>query len=85
MIKFPQSVKIGLEESEVKTLESLSQEDLTIPQRHALNIWLFSLYRAGMRISDVLRLKWSDFQNGRLFYSMGKNNKAGSLKLPEKA
>lgn len=38
-----------------------------------------------MRISDVLRLKWSDFQNDRLFYTMGKNDKGGSLKVPEKA
>lgn len=38
-----------------------------------------------MRISDVLRLKWSDFQNDRLYYTMGKNNKSGSLIVPEKA
>jgi integrase len=38
-----------------------------------------------MRASDVLRLRWSDFQNDRLFYAMGKNTKAGSLKIPLKA
>jgi integrase len=38
-----------------------------------------------MRVSDVLRLKWTDFQNDRLYYAMGKNAKAGSLKVPEKA
>src|SRR5690606_35809824 len=37
------------------------------------------------RVSDVFRLKWSDFHNDRLFYSMGKNNKVDSLKVPEKA
>lgn len=36
-----------------------------------------------MRASDVLRLKWSDIRDGRLHYTMGKNKKAGSLKLPE--
>ena len=35
-------------------------------------------------VSDVLRLKWSDFQNDRLYYAMGKNLKAGSLKVPDK-
>jgi len=84
VIKFPESVKIGLEVDEVKVLENLKLEEGS-PQRHALNIWLLSFYFAGMRVSDVLRLKWSDFQNGRLFYSMGKNNKAGSLKIPGKA
>lgn len=38
-----------------------------------------------MRISDVLRLKWTDFQNGRLYYTMGKNAKTVSLKVPDKA
>src|SRR5436305_28698 len=38
-----------------------------------------------MRISDVLRLQWSDFQNDRLHYGMGKNKKDGSLKVSEKA
>ncbi len=85
VIRFPQSVKIGLEETEVKALEELQSSQLTRPERHALNAWLFSFYLAGMRVSDVIRLKWSDFQNGRLFYSMGKNQKAGSLKIPEKA
>ncbi|MEQ8470048.1 MAG: site-specific integrase [Marinoscillum sp.] len=83
VIKFPESVKIGLEIEEVQRLENLSLESAA--QQHALNVWLFTLYFAGMRVSDALRLKWSDFQNGRLFYSMGKNNKAGSLKVPEKA
>jgi len=46
---------------------------------------LFSYYFAGMRVSDVLRLRWSDFQNDRLHYSMGKNTKSGSLKTHEKA
>lgn len=38
-----------------------------------------------MRVSDVLRLRWDDFQDDRLYYAMGKNLKAGSLKVPEKA
>jgi integrase len=52
---------------------------------HARNLWLLSFYFAGMRISDLLRLKWSDIDDGRLSYTMGKNAKSGSLKIPEKA
>ncbi|RYE52485.1 MAG: integrase, partial [Sphingobacteriales bacterium] len=51
---------------------------------HARNLWLISFYFAGMRISDVLRLKWSDFQDGRMYYAMGKNKKGDSLKVSEK-
>ncbi|WP_028524491.1 site-specific integrase [Runella limosa] len=83
-IKFPESVKIGLSPEEVKIIEELdlSENDYF---HHARNIWLFSFYFAGVRISDVLRMKWSDLQNDRLYYAMGKNLKAGSLKVPEKA
>lgn len=49
------------------------------------NVWLVSFYFAGMRLSDVMRLKWSDFKDARLHYAMTKNFKAGSLKAPEKA
>jgi integrase len=82
-IKFPDSIKIGLTAEEVKQLEEVALPDST--HNHARNLWLFSFYFAGMRVSDVLRMRWSDFQNNRLHYSMGKNNKPGSLKLPEKA
>lgn len=82
-IKFPESVKIGLSPEEIQSLESVVLLDAR--QNHARNLWLFSFYLAGIRISDVLRMRWSDIQNGRLHYTMGKNNKAGSLKLPEKA
>lgn len=82
-IKFPESLKIGLNPDEIKNLEDLVIENPCI--NHARNLWLVSFYFAGMRISDVLRLKWSDFQNDRLHYTMGKNDKGGSLKIHEKA
>lgn len=82
-IKFPDSIKIGLIPEEVKALEDVVLDDPT--QNHARNLWLFSFYFAGMRVSDVLRMRWTDIQNNRLHYAMGKNNKGGSLKLPDKA
>lgn len=82
-IKFPDSVKIGLSREEVKAMEDL--ELLDSQHNHVRNLWLVSYYFAGMRVSDVLRLKWSDIQDNRLHYLMAKNNKVGSLKMPEKA
>jgi len=80
-IKFPDSKKMGLTAEEVMKIEKaiLGKE-----ANHARNLWLISFYFAGMRISDVLRLSWSDFQDGRLYYTMGKNNKGDSLKASEK-
>lgn len=82
IIKFPDSLKIGLSAEEVKQLENA---ELSEGENHARNLFLISFYFAGMRVSDVLRLKWSDFQNDRLYYAMGKNQKGGSIKVSEKA
>jgi len=80
-IQFPQSIKIGLTTEEVKKIELLKLKGY---ENHARNVWLTSFYFAGMRISDVLGLKWSDIQDNRLNYKMGKNDKVGSLKVSEK-
>lgn len=82
-IKFPESVKVGLTAEEITKLEKVELPDEY--HNHCRNLFLISFYFAGMRVSDVLRLKHSDFQNGRLHYTMGKNSKSGSLKIPEKA
>ena len=73
-IRFPDSAKVGLSRVEVEKLENL---DLSYDAAldHARNVWLFSFYLAGMRVSDVLRLKWSDIQDHRIHYVMGKNLK----------
>lgn len=83
-IKLPESQKIGLDPHEVEELENIN---LPIDSylNHVRNLWLFSFYFAGMRVSDVLLLKWQAIQEGRLYYTMGKNKKPGSLIIPAKA
>lgn len=82
-IRIPESIKIGLDELEVKAIENLPLVEGS-PLAHARNIWLFSFYNAGMRISDALNVKWSDFNSNRMNYTMGKNQKIVNLKTPEK-
>ncbi|KJJ39888.1 site-specific integrase [Aequorivita vladivostokensis] len=82
-IRIPESDKVGLNKDEIIKLESLNLESLA--KKHALNVWLFSFYLAGIRVGDVLRLKWGDITDGRLNYRMSKNKKLVSLKMPEKA
>lgn len=84
LIKFPESVKIGLIPEEVKRMENAKLPAGSFAL-HARNLWLLSFYTAGMRASDVLRLKWSDIHDGRLRYVMGKNGKGMTLKLSPKA
>lgn len=83
-IKLPESNKIGFSIDEVKLLESLPT-DILVPKYHAKNVWLIAFYFAGMRVSDVLQMKWKDIIDDRLFYTMGKNKKVLSLTIPNKA
>lgn len=81
-IKYPQTIKIGLNEHEIRKIEELDL-DPRAAVWHTRNVFLFSFYLAGIRISDVLRMRWSDIVAERLYYKMSKNDKADSLKLPE--
>ncbi len=82
-IRIPESQKIGLTREEIHKLESA--KNLTEAQQNAVHVWLISFYFAGIRVGDVLKLKWSDFVDDRLLYRMNKNSKLVSLKIPEKA
>lgn len=81
-IKFPETQKIGLTADEILRIEKL--ENLSYGEIHARNIWMYSFNFAGVRVSDVLRTKWSDIKDNRLLYRMGKNSKLLSLKIPDK-
>lgn len=82
-IKLPESKKIGLTVGELKRLESAV--DLTEANQHVLNVWLLSFYFAGVRITDIIQLKWSYLNDDRLYYRMKKNDKLVSLTIPLKA
>lgn len=77
--------KTHILENEINKLEDVVLTDQLAYLNDTKNIRLTLFYFAGMRITDTLLLKWSDFQNGRLFYTMYKNGKEGSFKVPEKA
>jgi integrase len=82
-IRIPESQKIGFSAEEIQKLENA--KNITEAQQKAIHIWLISFYFAGIRVGDVLQLKWSDFNDGRLLYRMNKNSKLVSLKVPDKA
>lgn len=84
VIRIKSGNKIGLNKDEIIRIEELVLERNTTVW-HTKNVFLFSYYFAGVRISDVLEMKWSDFVDGRLYYQMNKNEKPVSLKIPERA
>jgi len=81
-IRIKPTQKIGLTREEIKLIENVELEKDS-PMWHTRNVWLFSYYFAGIRISDVLQMKWSDLMDGRLYYTMNKNEKPLSLKIPD--
>lgn len=81
-VKFPETEKIGLTKNELIKLESV--ENLTENETHARNVWLFSFYFAGIRVADLLKIRWNDIFDDRLHYRMNKNSKLLSLKIPDK-
>ena len=76
--------KIGLTAEEVTRIENFEVESHSSIW-HTRNVWLVSFYFAGIRISDVVALKWADVKDGRLYYVMNKNEKPLSFKVPDKA
>lgn len=83
-IRIGSSHKIGLTSNEIEKIEILELEPNTSIW-HTKNVWLIAFYFAGIRISDAVQLRWSDFKDDRLLYIMHKNEKPVSLKIPEKA
>lgn len=81
-IKYPETIKIGLDEMEIRKIKELDLSGYPEISK-TRDVFLFSFYLAGIRIGDVLGMKWKDIVDGRIFYKMGKNNKTVSLKTPE--
>jgi integrase/recombinase XerD len=72
--------KQKLTEKEVLTLINLELEahsDLW----NVRNYFLFAMYSAGIRIRDLMQLKWNNIQGEFLSYGMSKNNKGQLIKL----
>ncbi|PTT70930.1 MULTISPECIES: tyrosine-type recombinase/integrase [unclassified Chryseobacterium] len=59
--------------------------DFASKEWHTRNVWLLSFYLAGIRVADVLEMKWKNVQDGKLRYQLNKNQKVVSLMIPEKA
>ncbi|PQL90743.1 site-specific integrase [Apibacter adventoris] len=50
----------------------------------AHNYFLFSFYTRGMNFVDMMKLKWSDIQDGRIYYTRSKTKGQFSIEITEK-
>jgi integrase len=51
----------------------------------ARNAWLFAMYQGGIRIADIIQLRWRNIVGDRLIYTMSKNGKMVNVILVQDA
>lgn len=77
--------KEKLNEEELASLLALELEEGSLLW-HCRNYFFFSFYCAGIRVADLIQLRWINItSDGRLNYQMGKNHKVRDLYLVEQA
>jgi len=76
--------KDRLDIDEIQRIVELKLENNSLVN-HVRNLFLFSFYTGGMRISDSLFLKWENISSERVTYIMHKTGKRHSLKLVPKS
>lgn len=74
------TTKDKLEVDEIDRIIKLDLDEGSM-QWHTRNCFLFSFYCAGIRVGDLLQLRWCNVEGGRLVYQMGKNHKIRDLIL----
>ncbi|WP_162842677.1 site-specific integrase [Mucilaginibacter pineti] len=83
-IKYQKTSREFLLDDELERFEKLKLEEDTSIFHHR-NIYVFSAYSAGIRISDLLTLRWKNFDGKHLFFNIRKNQEDISIKLPNKS
>ncbi|MCJ7934744.1 MAG: site-specific integrase [Chryseobacterium sp.] len=49
--------------------------------REAYNYFMFSIYARGMNFIDMMKLKWSDIQDGRIYYVRSKTKASFNIEI----
>jgi integrase len=83
-IKSEKTQREFLTEDELKQLENLELRPNTKMYLHR-DMYVFAAYAGGLRISDILTLKWSNFDGERILLKVQKTKSTLNIKLPNKA
>lgn len=78
------SKKEYLTDTEIEAIEKLALKEGSVMFHHR-NMYIFATYAGGIRISDVLQLKWQNYDGMHINISMQKTKETLSVKLPDKA
>lgn len=84
-IRKQKTKKEKLDNLELHKLQELDLMEGSL-QWHCRNYFFFSFYCAGIRVGDLMQLRWMNITpEGRLTYQMGKNHKVRDLQLVPQA
>jgi integrase/recombinase XerD len=78
------TTKHYLTEDELKAIEELPLKEGSVMYHHR-NLYVFAAYAGGIRISDLLQLKWQNFNGTHITLNTQKTKETISIKLPTKA
>ncbi|MEX2347700.1 MAG: site-specific integrase [Balneolaceae bacterium] len=78
----PPKKKTKLSIDQIRAIENLKLEPGSWTL-HVRNAFMFSFYSGGIRFGDMCCLKWKNISDGRLSYTMNKNDKPFSTALNE--
>ncbi|MDO5442170.1 MAG: site-specific integrase [Bacteroidia bacterium] len=74
----------GLRDAELTKLITLPMKEHS-DQWDARNLFLFAMYEGGIRIGDIIQLRWRNIVGDRLIYTMTKNGKKVDVILVQDA
>lgn len=78
------SEKVFLTEIELSKLENAKLVPGSLKEHHR-NLYIFSCYAGGIRISDLLQLRWENYDGKHIILKTQKTGSVVSVLLPEKA
>ncbi len=81
-IKLEKTSRTYLTEDELKLIENLAMKDGSLIQCHR-NMFVFACYAGGLRVSDVLKLKWGHLDGDYILISIKKTKEQLRLKIPD--
>ncbi len=75
-------IKKALTKTEIKKI--IDFDELKYPHlAESKKLFLFSYFTSGMNFFDIMKLRWSNIQNGRIIYTRSKTKRNFSVKILE--
>jgi integrase/recombinase XerD len=83
-LKAQKTFREFLLDDELEKIEKLQLEERSMLNHHR-NLYIFSAYSGGVRISDLLMMRWKNFNGQHLYFQVKKTKEDLSIKLPKKS